>query len=338
MESRQNSRMSHCAIQGRAFERAPRRCAARLRASGLAAWQGIRKARRSNRDERRARAGACADVREQFFRPWVSDRVAPKFILGLVKSAVNWVAPRRLPECKREFFGSPQHVPTNFQKTAPGDAENSPFSRHLPGWGRHMKCKALPVEELRCGRFGTNRSSQLKALAAKYGTALSRLEGNGCFLAALRTNGFGLDSLRADRARTIAVALCAAALARLTAFGLVLEAFVREEHLLAGREDKLCSAVSALQNFIVIFHVLLRDPAGRGRQLCRANQRRTEAARVNLGFRSPYGSILLCMGQAVQSPNPAHAVAFYGDVYARGPALRDAFLRASCSNCAFLFP
>src|SRR5580700_1500465 len=33
-------------------------------------------------------------------------------------------------------------------------------------------------------------------------------------------------------------------------------------------------------------------------------------------------------------PNPAHAVASSGDVYARGLPLRDAFHRASCSSCA----
>jgi hypothetical protein len=57
--------------------------------------------------------------------------------------------------------------------------------------------------------------------------------------------------------------LCAAALARFAALRFVLETFVRKEHLLASREDKFRSTVGALQNLIVIFHTLLRDPAGR---------------------------------------------------------------------------
>src|SRR5580700_7520392 len=39
-------------------------------------------------------------------------------------------------------------------------------------------------------------------------------------------------------------------------------------------------------------------------------------------------------GPLLTWPNPAHAVASSGDVYARGLPLRDAFHRASCSSCA----
>jgi hypothetical protein len=44
----------------------------------------------------------------------------------------------------------------------------------------------------------------------------------------------------------------------LTPLGLVLEALIGEEHLLAGGENKLLIAFRTLQNLIVVFHTLLR--------------------------------------------------------------------------------
>lgn len=53
-------------------------------------------------------------------------------------------------------------------------------------------------------------------------------------------------------------------LACLTPLGLVLEAPVGEEHLLARGKYEFCSALTALQDFIVVFHVPLRDLLRRG--------------------------------------------------------------------------
>ena len=58
-------------------------------------------------------------------------------------------------------------------------------------------------------------------------------------------------------------------------------------------------------------------------------------ARDCCGSRLPAG-MKLPEWTRVTWPNPAHAVASSGDVYARGLPLRDAFHRASYSNCAFL--
>jgi hypothetical protein len=59
----------------------------------------------------------------------------------------------------------------------------------------------------------------------------------------------------------LARALGALGLAILTPLGLILEAFIGEEHLLAGGENKLRIAVRTLQNLIVVFHTLLRGSA-----------------------------------------------------------------------------
>jgi hypothetical protein len=65
-------------------------------------------------------------------------------------------------------------------------------------------------------------------------------------------------------------------------------------------------------------------------------------ARRSLGFARDYCGSRLPAGMKLPGwtlltwPNPAHAVASSGDVYARGLPLRDAFHRASYSNCAFL--
>jgi hypothetical protein len=53
--------------------------------------------------------------------------------------------------------------------------------------------------------------------------------------------------------------LSAGALAGLAALGLILEALIDKKHLLAGGENEFRTAIGALENFIVIFHTLLRD-------------------------------------------------------------------------------
>jgi hypothetical protein len=112
------------------------------------------------------------------------------------------------------------------------------------------------------GRTGrAHRSPLLKTFAAIDGAPLRGLERDRCFLPALRANGLGFDSLNARRSRSIA--LRTVGLARLTPLGFVLETLVGEKHLFAGGENELSSTFGALQDLIVVFHVLLRDLAGR---------------------------------------------------------------------------
>jgi hypothetical protein len=47
----------------------------------------------------------------------------------------------------------------------------------------------------------------------------------------------------------------------LTPLGFVLETLIGEKHLLAGGENKLLTAISTLQDLIMVFHTLLRGSA-----------------------------------------------------------------------------
>ena len=114
------------------------------------------------------------------------------------------------------------------------------------------------------GGAGAHGSPLLETFTAIDGASLRRLEGHRGFLAALRANGLGFDSLHTARAGTHAG--CTSCLAGFAPLGLVLEALVGEKHLFARGEDKLRIAFGALQDFIVIFHSLLRDLAGRGQR------------------------------------------------------------------------
>jgi len=100
-------------------------------------------------------------------------------------------------------------------------------------------------------------ASVLEALATENGPPLRRLERNCCFLAALGTDRLCFYALPVGGTGT--VRLRAVTLAGLASLRFVFEPFVGKEHLLAGCKNKLCSTVSALQNLIVIFHMLLRD-------------------------------------------------------------------------------
>ena len=83
---------------------------------------------------------------------------------------------------------------------------------------------------------------------------MCRAEGYSGFLSALRASRLGFRSLEV----TLARALNAFGFAVLAPLGLILEALVGEEHLLAGGENKLLTAFPALQDLIVVFHLLLR--------------------------------------------------------------------------------
>src|SRR5579862_951001 len=117
-----------------------------------------------------------------------------------------------------------------------------------------------PRETGKSGAYarGTKGSPLLKAFAAVHGAALRRLEGHGRFFPTLRADRFRFHSLDGGRRRF--TALDANRLATLATLGLVLEALVREKHLLAGGEDEFSPALGALQNFVMVFHTLLRGP------------------------------------------------------------------------------
>jgi hypothetical protein len=90
---------------------------------------------------------------------------------------------------------------------------------------------------------------------------LRGFERNRGFLAALRANGLRLDPLHASRTRSVVLrAICFTSLAPL---GLVLEALIGEEHLLAGGEDEFSPTFRTLQDPIIVFHTLLRGPGSR---------------------------------------------------------------------------
>jgi len=107
------------------------------------------------------------------------------------------------------------------------------------------------------------RPALLEAFAAVDGPALGRFERDSGFLAALRTDRLGFHPL--DAAAGIA-SLHAVAFACLAALGLVLESLIHKKHLLAGGENELRTAFSALQNLVMVFHTLLRDRLRRGQE------------------------------------------------------------------------
>jgi hypothetical protein len=108
----------------------------------------------------------------------------------------------------------------------------------------------------RCGSGFAHRTPLLKTLAAIYGAPLRRLERYCGFLPALRTNGFGLDTLHSI-AVTISVSCSSVCLARFAPLGFVLKTLVGEKHLFAGGENELGTTFGAFQNPILIFHTLL---------------------------------------------------------------------------------
>jgi hypothetical protein len=102
---------------------------------------------------------------------------------------------------------------------------------------------------------GAHGSPLLEAFPAEHWAALRWAEGNGGVLAALRTGGLGLRAhLRGAASTAGACTFSALRFATFTTFGFVLEAFVGEEHLFAGRKDKLRTTFGTLQDLIVEFH------------------------------------------------------------------------------------
>jgi hypothetical protein len=102
----------------------------------------------------------------------------------------------------------------------------------------------------------------LEAFTAIDRTPLRGLKRNGRLFPALRAHRFRLDAL--DASRTCFISLCAICLAGLATLGFVLESLVCEEHLLAGCEDEFRSTIGALQDLVMVVHMLLRGPGSLG--------------------------------------------------------------------------
>jgi hypothetical protein len=96
----------------------------------------------------------------------------------------------------------------------------------------------------------------LKAFPTENRPSLSWFEGDGCFLAALGTDGacFDLGEASARVRGRSAEDSHSFRFARLTAFGLVLELLVVKKQLLARSEDEIGAAIDAFQNLVLKFH------------------------------------------------------------------------------------
>ena len=107
-------------------------------------------------------------------------------------------------------------------------------------------------------RRRTDRPPLLEAFPAENRPTLRRAERNCGFLSALRTGGLGFRTLEAI---ALARGLRALGFTILAPLGLVFEALVGEEHLLAGGEDELLITIRTLQDLVMVFHTLLRGSA-----------------------------------------------------------------------------
>jgi hypothetical protein len=99
----------------------------------------------------------------------------------------------------------------------------------------------------------SQRPSLLEALPAKHRPALSWPEGNCRFFTALGAGGLRFR----PHLPTTAAAFRALCFAAFTSLRFVLEAFVREKHLFAGRKYKLGAALRTLQDLVMEFHLPL---------------------------------------------------------------------------------
>ncbi len=99
----------------------------------------------------------------------------------------------------------------------------------------------------------SHRSPRLEAFPAEHRAPLCRPEWNRCCFAALRAGCLGFRS-HLGGSSSASSAFGTLRLACLASLGFVLESFVGEEHLFAGRKNELSAALRALQDLIVVFH------------------------------------------------------------------------------------
>ncbi len=162
-----------------------------------------------------------------------------------------------------------------------------------------------------------HRAALLITLAAEHGPALRGLEGYRRLFSTLRADGTRFRSSRVSRGS----AGSPVRLAALAALWLVAEAFIREKGLFASRKNKFCSAIQALQDFILVLHRALRMDR----------------------FESPLaaprrsGSLLLPAGLPHVCPDasPAPGASSCACASATGRPSPGAFLQVSCNSCAF---
>ena len=141
--------------------------------------------------------------------------------------------------------------PRRMRQTFSARESNADFPLRLRGaCMRGMTGFFVQVEriELCCA----HRSPLLKAFPAEYRASLRGPERHRGFLPALRAAGPGFRTHWA----AVAAARCFGALgfAAFAALGLILEAFIGEEHLFSAGKYKLGATLRALQDLIVIFH------------------------------------------------------------------------------------
>jgi hypothetical protein len=108
----------------------------------------------------------------------------------------------------------------------------------------------------------------LKALPAKYWTALRRFERNGCFPLAPGANGLGFNPLIIAAILWQSQGLGPFAFAVFAAFGFVLELLIVKEELFPSGEDEIGAAVHTLENLVLELHLrvppFLHSPQGTG--------------------------------------------------------------------------
>jgi hypothetical protein len=101
----------------------------------------------------------------------------------------------------------------------------------------------------------SQRSPLLEALSAKHRASLRRPEGNCRFLSALRAGRLCFRPHLPAVAAPSTAAFRSLCFAAFTSLRFVLETFVREKHLFAGRKYKLGATLRTLQDLVMEFHL-----------------------------------------------------------------------------------
>jgi hypothetical protein len=99
-----------------------------------------------------------------------------------------------------------------------------------------------------------HRPPRLEALPAEDRPSLRGSEGNGCFLAALRTGCLRFGTYLPATTTAAASGFGSFGFAGFAALRFVLKSLVGEKHLLAGSKNELGAALGTLQHLIVEFH------------------------------------------------------------------------------------
>jgi len=130
-----------------------------------------------------------------------------------------------------------------------GSEKNATFAGTL----RSIRFSSLELRRLRRSQC----SPLLEAFPAKHRTPLRRPKGNCRFFSALRAGRLRLRPHLPAVAAATAAAFRSFRFAAFTSLRFVLKTFVREKHLFAGRKYKLGTALRALQNPVMKFHLWL---------------------------------------------------------------------------------